>query len=384
MPVKAIDAHSQKRIAFIFNHDYFLGGGEISLFELIRKLDNRFYRPVVVLKRSGDIETELKKRNIKVHLIEFPPLRKIFRLTFFKVIYRFIRILKDNDIDLIHTNGSRACFYGAIAGRLTKTPVIWHVRESLLDFLPYDWLLSTMANAIICVSKSVKEKRFGRFGKEINKKISVIYNGVDVNKFKKSSNLSNEVRAQLQVLPSDILIGLIGNIIPRKAQDFFLKGFSEAKFNRSDISAKVIIVGRFLDKQYQEYLERLVIDLDLKSHVIFHKFSSDIIPILSAIDIFVLTSKSEGFCRSLLEAMSCSLPVIATRISEIEEAIVDKSNGILVDLNDSENLASAIISLCTNDRLRNEIGVTNRSLVHQNFDLNLHAKAIQSLYSQII
>jgi glycosyltransferase involved in cell wall biosynthesis len=220
---KGMVENKKTRIAHIFNHSYFLGGGEISFFELIRKLDKGLFKPIVIVPAAGEIERKLQCNNIEVHLIPFPSLKSIIKLSPLKAVFNLCKFLREKRIDLIHANGSRVCLYGAIAGRIIKTPVIWHVRESLKDLLLYDWLLAILANAIICVSKSVQLKRFGRFGQSVNKKISIVYNGVDTSEFQESFERRDKVRTQFSLKPSEILIGLIGNIIPRKAQDFFLK-----------------------------------------------------------------------------------------------------------------------------------------------------------------
>jgi mannosyltransferase len=191
------------------------------------------------------------------------------------------------------------------------------------------------------------------------------------------------VRAQLSLEPFEILIGLIGNIIPRKAQDIFLKGFAKAKQLQPDIAVKVLLIGRHLDKQFSNYLRKLVTDFDLHSNVIFQEFSYEIPNIFSGLDIFALSSKSEGFCRSLLEAMSCGLPIIASKIEEIEEAVIDKKNAILVDINDTNKMAFAIIKLCADSSLRKEIGMLNRNVAVKQFSLSSHTSAIESIYGRL-
>ncbi len=376
--------HKRITIGFIFNHSFFLGGGEISFFELIRKLDRERFKPIVIVPAVGEIERKLKYNDIEVHSILLPSIKKILNSSPLRGLFNLIKLLKESKIDVIHTNGSRACFYSAIAGRILKIPVIWHVRESLKDLLLYDCLLATLANAIICVSKSVQLKRFGRFRRQINKKICVVYNGIDTNKFQVSDGSRFEVRTRLSMKANDILIGLVGNIIPRKAQDIFLKGFAKAKQLRPDIAVKVLLIGRHLDKRFSIYLRRLVTDLDLHSNVIFHEFSDEISNIFSALDIFVLSSKSEGFCRSLLEAMSCGLPIIASKIEEIQEAVVDKMNAILVDINDIDKMVFAIITLCEDSSLRNEMGILNRKIAVKQFSLSSHIVAIESIYDGLL
>jgi glycosyltransferase involved in cell wall biosynthesis len=372
------------KIGFIFNHSFFLGGGEISFFELIRKLDKERFKPIVIVPASGEIEGKLQNNNIEVHSIPFPSLKSLIKFSPLKALINLINFLKKSKIDIVHVNGSRVCLYGAIAGRIIKKPVIWHVRESLKDLLFYDFILATLANVIICVSKSVQLKRFGRFGQRVNKRISIVYNGVDTSKFQECSKKRVAVRGQLSLKPYEVLIGLIGNIIPRKAQDFFLKGCAKAQQIQPDIPIKVILIGHYLDKQFNDYLRKLVIHLDLESSVIFQEYSDEISNLLTGLDIFALSSKSEGFCRSLLEAMSSGLPIIATKISEIEEAIIDNKNGILVNFMDIATMASAIITLSKNATMRKEIGSRNRLNVEKKFSLASHTKKIECLYLSLI
>jgi glycosyltransferase involved in cell wall biosynthesis len=377
------DCHKRITIGFIFNHPFFLGGGEISFFELIRTIDKERFKPIVIVPASGEIERKLKYNDIHVHSVSFPSIKDIINFTPLRSLFNLIKFLKEHRIDIIHINGSRVCIYGGIAGRILKIPVIWHVRESITDRFVYDCFLATLANAIVCVSKSVQLKRFGRFGQRVNKKISIVYNGVDTNRFKERVKKRNEVRAQLSLEPFEILIGLIGNIIPRKAQDIFLKGFAKAKQLQPDIAVKVLLIGRHLDKQFSNYLRKLVTDFDLHSNVIFQEFSYEIPNIFSGLDIFALSSKSEGFCRSLLEAMSCGLPIIASKIEEIEEAVIDKKNAILVDINDTNKMAFAIIKLCADSSLRKEIGMLNRNVAVKQFSLSSHTSAIESIYGRL-
>jgi glycosyltransferase involved in cell wall biosynthesis len=296
-------------------------------------------------------------------------------------IVNLIKLFRKNQVDLIHVNGSRACFYAGWAGRILRVPVVWHVRESEPDFFLYDAVLGLLANVIICVSKSVKLKRFSRFGQAMLQKIAVVYNGVDTIKFQARNGFRKHVRRQLGVQANDIFFGLVGNLIPRKAQHFFLKGLASAREINPGFSAKTVIIGRDVDLNYTQTLHRLVSELNLHDCVMFQDFSENIIDMLSALDIFVLSSKSEGFSRSLLEAMSVGLPVLATRIDEIQEAVSDGQNALLADYNDVNTMAAAILKLAEDKQLREKMGKANRKKVVQIFDLASHTKAVQNIYT---
>jgi glycosyltransferase involved in cell wall biosynthesis len=374
---------SKKRIGLVFNHSFFLGGGEISFYELIRCLDKKEYEPIVFIPANGEIENKLRLQKYSAYVCPLPPLKKIVSGLPIFSLFKMVKLFKDNKIQIIHVNGSRACFYSGLAGRILGIPVIWHVRETIQDYLLYEYFLILLSKVIICVSKSVEKKRFGRFNKWVKNKIKIVYNGVDTTKFSCQKGARQQVRKHLGV-DSQLLFGIIGNIIPLKGQDFFLKGIARAKEYKSDLYVKVLIIGRSMDSEYANEIRKLVTDLKLNNDVIFMNYSAKIVEIFSALDIFVLPSRREGFSRSLLEAMSIGLPIIATKISAIEEALVDNKNGILVDFMNTKKMAFAILALCKNAALRKEMGLRNRLLADKRFSLASHTKRIESLYFGVI
>ena len=371
------------RIAYIFNHSFFLGGGEISFYQLILRLNKNLFEPVVVVPESGEIERKLNEKEINVFVNPLPPLKRLILTNPIHALLKLAKLLKNSDVDIIHANGSRACFYAGLVGQMLRIPVIWHVRETIKDFFFYDGLLAWLVESIVCASRGVQSKRFGRFGSHIKQKIVVVYNGVDTSEFRINRSYRQKVRKEIGVSENDILFGAVGNIVPLKGQDFFLKALAKAKAHRPDLVAKALLIGRPLDSFFNEMLHQLVIDSDLNGDAIFLDYSERILEILSALDVFVLPSQREGFSRSLLEAMSIGLPVLATKISEIEEAVSDNGNALLVDYNDVEEMAFGIIKLCEDEELRKNMGKSNRNRVIEKFNLRSHTKSIETIYQSL-
>jgi glycosyltransferase involved in cell wall biosynthesis len=377
-------ADSKKiKVAFIFNHAFFLGGGEVSFFELIKSIDASKFNPLAMVPARGEIQKRFISHNDACVTLFLPPLKTIAvglpLYALIKLVFRFIK----SRIDIIHVNGSRACFYAGLAGRLVGIPVVWHVRESIRDRYMYDGLLAVCARTIICVSESVQQKRFSRFGQRIIKKTTVVHNGVDTVRFVRRADARQRIRNTLMVA-NEILFGIVANIVPLKGQDFFLKGFWCAKMQKPDLCAKALIIGRILDPAYHRKLRRDVSELHLEDSVLFMDFTSDIHEIYSALDIFVLPSEREGFSRSLIEAMSASLPVLATNIETIAEAVDNGENGILVDYEDVDRMAAAIIKLCRDHNFREKSGPLNRQKAVSHFGLDGHAKRIEKIYNDIL
>ena len=231
--------------------------------------------------------------------------------------------------------------------------------------------------------KKCKKKRFGRFNKWVKNKIRVVYNGVDSTKLIPQKEIRHAVREKLGI-DNQVLIGIIGNIIPIKGQDFFLKGIAKAKEYKPNLYVKILIIGRSIDHLYKQKIRQLVKDLDLIDDVIFMNYTEKIDEIFSALDIFVLSSKREGFSRSLLEAMSFGLPILATKIDEIEEAVISGKNAILMNFGDVENLASGIIKLYENKKLREKMGIKNCKRLSEKFNLQLHSEAVTNIYHELL
>jgi glycosyltransferase involved in cell wall biosynthesis len=370
------------KVAFVFNHAFFLGGGEISFSELIRTLNKNSFEPVILVPSSGEIAAFFEKQKVEVLVTPFPPLKQVLGRRV-PSLGRLLAALKQTKPDIIHANGSRACFYSVLAGRILRIPVLWHVRETLKDLFFYDAFLGLASKSIVCVSKSVGIKRFGRFGPLLEKKISVVYNGVDTSRFVRDEQARDHMRKRLSIQGNDVLFGMLGNIIPRKGYEFFLQSLAEAKKLNSQLPAKALIVGRPLDTGYHAMLIQLISDLHLQGNVIFEDYAENVQPILSAMDVFVLSSRSEGFSRALLEAMSSGLPVLASRISEIEEAVANQENAILIGFGDIESMASAIITFSENEALRKKMGERNRERAVEAFDLKAHASAVENLYRKV-
>ncbi|MFH1490510.1 MAG: glycosyltransferase [Pseudomonadota bacterium] len=371
------------RVAYLFNHSFFLGGGEISLVELIRSVDKRRIDPVALVPAEGEIAEQLRGLRVAVRSCGIPPLRGIPKGAPFVSLFRLARIIRGSGAQLLHVNGSRACLYGGLAGRMLGIPVIWHVRETIRDFFFYDGFLAQLAGTIVCVSRGVQITRFGRFGNRIKNRTVVIYNGVDTRKFKRDQAARQRFREKLCV-KDEILFGIVGSILPLKGQDFFLKGLISARQKKPGLPVKVLIIGRPVDFAYNAMIRRLVSDSGLDGHVHFQDYSENIRKVFSGLDVFVLPSTREGFSRSLLEAMSAGLPVLATRIGEIEEAVTDAMNAILVDFNDLEGMACAIIKLTEDERLRSRLAENNRKRAMGNFDLQSHTRSIEGVYSELL
>jgi glycosyltransferase involved in cell wall biosynthesis len=123
---------------------------------------------------------------------------------------------------------------------------------------------------------------------------------------------------------------------------------------------------------------------ELNAHVILAGFQKDVTPFIRAADIFVLPSLWEGFGLAIIEAMSFSKPVIATKVGGIPEILLDGMAGILCPPNDPESLSDTIITMIKNPDLREKMGRAGRERVENFFTAQIMSSRYQEIYRNIL
>ncbi|MBI3600790.1 MAG: glycosyltransferase family 4 protein [Nitrospinae bacterium] len=381
----------KKNILYLINTPDIKGGGEISLLNLLNKLDKNLYNPVAVCPGEGLMSSEIKKIGINAEIIPMRQLRYLNIGSFIRGVWSIIGVINNYKIDLIHANGSRCMIYGGIAGRLKGIPVIWHVRIVEKDSV-LDRFLSILSDRIIVISNSVKN----RFNYLKNKhKISIVYNGVDVDDFDPDKISRDSVRSEFSITADEIIIGTISQFIQMKGLEFFIEAakfvleyIKSLPFQRGGLgwgNIRFLIVGKRVgDDAYERKLKGLVKDLGIENKVIFTGYRNDIKNVIASMDIFVLASMGEGFGRVLIEAMALKKPVVAAKSGGIPEIVSDGETGILVPERDSLEIASAVIRLIKERDLRERMGLAGRKRVEEMFTIERHAREIESQYSKIL
>lgn len=362
-------------ILYLANSGEIFGGGQISLMGLIKGLNRMKFHPLVLCPAEGSLVDELNKMSVETQIIRMETLRNLNIFSWMRTINRLIQIIQRRKIDLIHSNGSRPTIYGGIAARLTKIPLIWHVRIADSDRL-LDKLLAKLAVRIIVVSKAVG-RRFNWL-KDKENKVAVIYNGIDLEKFNPAVN-GEKIRKEFHLSLDTPLVGIVGRLDWYKGHQYFLQ--AAKKVAEAIPDTHFLIVG---DGEYRERLENLRKELGLNENVIFTGNREDIPQILADIDIFALSSVSEGFGRSAAEAMACAKPVVATKVGSLPEVVDDGITGSLVLPRNPNALAEAIITLLQNKEKAQRMGQAGRKRVEKMFSLQQNIRQTGEIYEEIL
>jgi lipopolysaccharide heptosyltransferase II len=361
--------HNRYNILYTTSFGNMMGGGQWSLYYLIKHLDKGIFHPIVVCPAEGELAERMRGVGAEVICLDVGRIRYLNPL----IIKKFISLIRDKRIDLIHTDSPTETFYAGIAARMTGTPLIWHIRVSDGEWL-LDRVLSSLATRLILVAHALSQ-RFPWL--EDSQRIVVIYNGIDLEEFDNFPATSS-IRTELNVSQDTVLLVCIGRIEERKGQEDLISAMRDID------NAKLILVGGG-DKRYIRRIQNLCKEFGISDRVFFTGYRDDIPSVLRDIDIFVFpTIKGEGFPRVILEAMAAGKPVVATDNAGNPEAVVDGLTGYIVPAGGSSSLAAKLNELVANKKKRTAMGGAGRKRVEGFFPIQRNVEGTQNVYLDIL
>jgi glycosyltransferase involved in cell wall biosynthesis len=300
---------------------------------------------------------------------------------------RLGRLIHSAEFDLVHAHLPPAELYSRLAllGIRRKTlPLLItkHNDERFCDAPGKKVLgrwVARRAGRLIAISDAVKGYMCGSGLGVEQRKLQTIYYGIDAARFGQSPRAPAAcLRKQWGIAAEELAIGFVGRLVPQKDIGTLIRGF--ALFAATFAEAKLVIVG---SGPLNEELRRSADELGISGRIVWAGFRDDIVTVMSAFDIFALTSIYEGFGLVLLEAMSSRLPVVATRAGAVAEVVADGETGILVGPRRPEEVAAAFHKL-RDGRLRTRFGEAGRARVLREFTLNKMWQQTDALYARCV
>ncbi|MEW6003491.1 MAG: glycosyltransferase [Nitrospirota bacterium] len=373
-------SYNRKELAPIpilyLNYSMEVGGIETLIYEFVFRLDgNRFLPSVCVFREGGSLEKKLKSKGVQVYCIE-----KKEGIDFL-LISRLRRLLQEKDIKILHTHNYSAWLYGVLAAKGIKDLRHIHTEHSNVDKKRRAWterVLSRFTDSIVCVSEDVKQSMI-KNQKISPERITVIYNGVDTDRFCPDLEKRKAFRKKIGIKQDAPVVGIVARLTPVKDHSTLLKAFSE--LSKANKDAVLLIVG---DGELRNKLEHETEELGLRDRVLFLGERRDTPELLNAMDIFVLSSLSEGHNVSLLEAMATGIPTVVTSVGGNQEVILDRVTGYLVPPGDSRILADRMKYLLKEKDLIIKMGKKARSRVVDKFSIEGMMEEYKTLYSAFI
>jgi glycosyltransferase involved in cell wall biosynthesis len=343
------------------------GGGQWSLYYLIKHLNKDRFHPVVLCPDKGELAEKMKAAGAEVIFLKTGRIRSLSPYT----IIKFISIIRDRNIALIHTDSTTETFYAGIAAKILKVPLIWHIRARDGEWL-LDRMLSALSTKLILVADAVRT----RFKSTDKRKAPTIYNGIDLEEFDSSASPLS-VREEFNIDNDTVLLACIGRIEEKKGQEYLVAAMKHAA------DAKLLLAGR-ADETYLKRIKALCDELGIAERVIFAGQRDDIPSLLRSIDILAFPTLTEAFSRVILEAMAAAKPVVATDTGGNAEAVTDKVTGYIVRTKDPEAFCKRINDLIQNKEKRNKMGLAGRIRVEEKFNVNKIVRQIEAVYFEIL
>jgi len=359
------------KIAFLIPSSE-IGGTERMLLLMMENLPSDVFSPPVVftIKGYGRFTDELKKKGIKTYTFNL----KSRPFDFIKLLY----CIKKEAPDILQSFLFYGNVTGRIAGRILKIPVVISSQRSTDPWRKrYHWIVDrlTMRWTDMVISNSFTGRDIlTEKGRITPEKIVVIPNGI-----KTFKDVREATREQLGIGPSEYIIGTVGNLREAKGHKYIvlsaplvLKKFPEARF---------IIVG---EGDLKGALIKETERLRISDRFIFTGFIDNPAGIIPLFDIFVFPSLWEGCPVGLLEAMALGKSCVAFPVGDIPYIIEDGISGLLVEYRSVEGLASAVITLLKDKKLREDIGNAARKRIEEYFTLDIMMRRYIALYLDLL
>ena len=377
-------------ILFIIDSLETLAGTEKQLLNLAEKLNADNYSCLVCPLLPED---SIAIRKFKEVGIEVLPLgiERLYSIAAFKKLCMLKETIKQRQIKIIQTFHFGSDVFGVLLAKLASVPILISNRrdmgftESRGYFRVVRRAINYAITRIISVSQNLQNYISEKEGVN-DRKLLTIYNGVDLEGYSKSFDPSR-IKKELGLDPKRPVIGMVANIRPIKGFEYFFA--SASIILRNYPSAQFVIVGgdpagsSVENKAYEAALLNQIQNLNIEESIFWVGYRNDIHEVLGAMDVFVLPSLSEGFSNAIIEAMAKGLPVVVTDVGGNAEAVT-RTTGIVVPPRDVESLANAVMQLLTNREYAQQLGLSAKARVKNNFSLHKMVSEYDALFKSLL
>jgi len=354
------------------------GGAQRYVFDMATNLASLEHKVSVVCGGDGVLVQKLKEAGIEVYIL--PSLdRDINLVSDLKAFRDLFLLLKKERPEVFHINSSKMGGVGVLTGRLvginkiifTAHGFAWNERRSelskkIIKFL--SWLTIFFSHKTICVSDKLKTDA-SNFP-FIKNNLVVIKNGIG--EFKTQDQDEARKKLSIEIPENAKLAGTLSELHYTKGLDIALRALNKTNEN--------IHFAIFGTGELRVDLRELVKMLGLQNRVHFLGFIENAKESLKALDIFTLTSRTEGLPYALLEAGIAGLPVIATNVGGIPELIKNGDTGILIESENVKSLTEALSKLSSNKKIRDKLASNLNKLVKSKFSIEKMVEETIKLY----
>jgi glycosyltransferase involved in cell wall biosynthesis len=344
----------------------FTSSQQLGLF--VRRFSTGRFRCRVATYKLLDCAEELASLGVGTHQV--PGLREWRR---WSAVWRrpatlaaLRRIVRENDIHVIHSFQTSSAPYAMAVSRRTGVPHIVQFRNTYNDGGHYRRFGLHRARVLLTLSDTMMARYVELAGSAArpDQRRVVIPNGIEVEEYRRLG-LTRDVRAELGLAPDQTVVGIVGALSSRK--DPLLALDVLGRVRAAGIPVKFLFVGGFSDDAYRRRVIEQVEALGLRDACLLAGHQSDAAPFYRAMDLLLHTAWREGHAKVFNEAMVFGRPIVASRITGSVDVIEDGVNGILCEPGDAAAFARALVSLLSQPARRMEMGEAGRRRVETRF-----------------
>ena len=352
-----------------------IGGAETLLVNMVRRFDRSRIAPLVAcLKEKDELGEKLAK--------EIPVFDRLINHKFdFVVLARLKRLFLDQRVDVLVTIGAGdKMFWGRLAARWAKVPVVLSALHST------GWpdgvgrlnrMLTPITDGFIAVARQhalyqIEQEKFPE------NKVFLIPNGIDTQHFVFKESRRAQWRAEIGIEPDAPVVGVVAALRSEKNLELFLD--SARRLSSQMPKARFVIAG---DGPERSSLEERAIEIGIDDKVHFLGSTQDVVGVLSMMDLFALSSHNEASPVSIMEALACQRPVVATEVGSINETVLEGQTGFLVPAGNGDKMASRWKQILDDPDLRHRLGELGRKHIVENSSLESMTEGYMSLVEEL-
>ena len=293
--------------------------------------------------------------------------------------WRLSRLIKQLGPDIVHAHDPHGVAMAALAlsmsTQLAKPPLIaarrvdFHLRGNALSRWKY-----RQVDLFICASDAVRRMLVAD-GVPAARAVTV-HEGIDLGHVDAAPPA--DLHADLWLPHNSPIVGNVAALVPHKGQRHLIE--AAALVVKKVPDARFVIAG---EGELRPALERQIKERHLEKHVFLAGFRPDILSVHKAFDIFAMSSITEGLGTSLLDAMACARPVVATTAGGMPEVVADAQTGLLVPPRDHGAMAEALIRLLTDAPLRSRMGAAGLARVRERFSAERMVQDTLDVYRRV-
>jgi glycosyltransferase involved in cell wall biosynthesis len=379
------------RVLYLNPFSQEVSGPDESLRALLAALVPAGVEPHVVLPAPGPQVARYQALGAAVHYAPLALLRRdlgpaaaVYPVRLARSAAQVRSLARRLAVDLVHTN-MEVLLEGGLAARALRIPHVLHYRGNTLDQprLVFDALTaiwSALSDQVYCISRATAAV-FERRGR--GAKVEVLYNPLDVQAFADAPR-SEAVRAALGAAPGQRLVGTVGRIHPRKDLGTFVRAAALVAAGAPDVRFAVVGTAEApAEHAYERQLQELVRACGLQERFVFAGARRDMAAVMKALDLFVLTSRHEGFGRVVAEAMAAARPVVVTREGGPPELVEEDRYGLCAIASDPADFAEKILRLLAAPQAADAMGARAAGRARA-FDARAAAGRVMDRYRALV